>query len=175
MLETKKQKKLALIISAAAVVILGACTGIFFVLRNTSNNATPQYPGPTAEEQAAGDTAKQAIVDEQQKQDSTKSQTPSNTTTVTIGYAGFSDGIADINASAEYYDSGTCTVSFTQGSLSVEKTVQAYLDAHSTTCTNPKVPRSEFAQSGTWSVIVTYKSADGKVSGASSASTITLP
>lgn len=104
MLETKKQKNLALIISAAAIVILGACTGIFFVLRNTSNNATPQYPGPTAEEQAAGDTAKQTIVDEQQKQDSIKSQTPSSTTTVTIGYAGFSDGIADINASAEYYD-----------------------------------------------------------------------
>ena len=53
---------------------------------------------------------------------------------------------------------GKCQILFTKDSSRVVKEVVSTPDATTTRCTNLKVARSEFASSGTWTVVVNYSS-----------------
>lgn len=57
-----------------------------------------------------------------------------------------------------FEDGGTCSYTFTRGSVSFTKTTSGFQDATHTSCAPADVNRSSFSQDGTWSVILKYKS-----------------
>lgn len=71
-----------------------------------------------------------------------------NATTVTVN--SFVSGILENN--------GNCTMKAVKGSLTVSKTVQASANASTTDCAPFLVNRSDFPETGEWSVTVTYSS-----------------
>lgn len=60
---------------------------------------------------------------------------------------------------SEVYESdGKCTATFTLGGQTVSRTVEALKDATTTRCDTIMIPRSEFPSSGSWQLVVSYKS-----------------
>ena len=168
----KKYKKLA-----AVILVLLVVGGAVVAWRHFSSNTNAQgsnpatnnginYSPPTKQEQQVGDREKNQVI-QTQNQDK-KPQNPSVNSNVTITDAAqYGDTIEVRSFLPEVYKDGTCTIAFTQGSLHVIKEAPAYTDATTTICTNPLIKRTEFASTGTWQLIVSYKSSDGTVSGQS--------
>lgn len=53
---------------------------------------------------------------------------------------------------------GTCTATFTKGSLVVTASSQAFIDVSTSQCGPIDIEHSKFSEQGTWSVIVSYES-----------------
>jgi hypothetical protein len=72
-----------------------------------------------------------------------------NTTTGQVEVDGYLPGIVE--------DDGTCTLTLTDGSTSVESTVPGSADASTTSCGGAAVP-GERLHPGTWTAVLTYAS-----------------
>lgn len=179
MQKQKRIKKAHLILLIITLVLLAGLT--FFALEKTgvinvfdqSEDNSINYGPPTSEEQAAGNEQKELIADEEEKQkqsqpptqgeDAETSQTPKKNATVIITDAGQYDGVIEVRSFIpDHYEDGSCTIAFTQGTLSVSKQTPAYKDATTTICTNPLFNRSEFPAGGVWSVVVSYSSSSAE-------------
>ncbi len=69
-------------------------------------------------------------------------------------------------------DGGTCSYVFTKDSLTFTKTSAGFQDVSHTTCTPVDVNRNSFSQTGSWSVVLKYKSST--YSGASNQQNLTI-
>lgn len=135
-------------------------TNLFSRDNTTTSQETPgiNYNPPTEEEKQAGDKQKdQTLKEEDERND------PENlnkyTASVIITDAGQYEDIIEVRAFIpDYYQDGSCIITFTQGEQTVTKETPAYRDASTTICTNPLFERSEFPNGGDWQVRVTYKS-----------------
>lgn len=155
---------LALIITSLGLLYL-------FKFQSNDNSApSPQSSAPvekldlspaSAEDRARVDANKENIV----KQDEQNSQIPSDGST--------KKAVTPIIVDASQYGSeievrsfvpgtvesdGSCTITFTNGSNVLTKTVFVTPDASSTQCSKLKFPRSELGSSGSVSVTVSYSS-----------------
>lgn len=154
------------------LLIIGALA-VFLYIRANQNQTTTDpntndlpertinYSPPTEDEKAAGDKQKDETIQQENR-------SIPNTAQVVIVDAGQYGNIIEVRAFvSNVIANGTCTVTFTKGGSKVIKTVPARADASSTPCVNVEVPRSEFAQTGTWEVTVLFESEKAKGSSSS--------
>lgn len=159
----KSTKKIILLLAGLILVTLVFLSIGYLYARSkdgtsiTNNDTRINFSPPTKEEQQAADTIKDSVISEQQKDNSSIGTTESRNANVIITDAGQYGDVVEVRAFIQnVYLDGTCTITFSKDSLTVTKKTPAYRDASTTICTNPEFKRSEFQQSGEWSVIVTY-------------------
>ncbi len=92
--------------------------------------------------------------------DTPPTTTPSNTANIVITYAGQYDQDVEVAfyVSNVYEDDGTCSVTLTNGSLSVTKDTKGFKDVRTTVCPPIVIPRAEFPTAGQWTAVVSYTS-----------------
>jgi hypothetical protein len=171
MIKNKYSKKTLIIL---IIVTMLALVGFLLWSQNRSSNKQPtdnwqdgvNYRPPTDQEKAAGDDQKQDIVDEQDRQAQSNQQgsvAEKQTVSVAITDAGQYDGVVEVRSFVpSYSQDGTCTLSFTQGSRTFNRTTPGYKDVSSTVCPAVEVLVSEFPNSGEWQVVVSFESANAK-------------
>lgn len=145
-------------------------TGITdFYSRNTNSISssdledveTINYDPPTNEEKNAGDAIKQEIIDNEQKNPPEKSIVK----VILVDSSQYGDEI-EVRAFVEnFVEDGNCTINFTNGDKSIDKTVPAFADASSTPCITLTLPVKDFPEAGMWSVKVTYNNKNNTVQG----------
>lgn len=159
-----------LLVALAMLFVALEKTGVtnLFTLGNetaqepTADVNTIDYGPPTEAEVEAGDTQKDKII---AKED----QKPANEASVVIVDASQYDDIVEVRAFvSNIIEDGTCTYVFTKENSRIEKTSPAYGDASTTPCVTLTVPRSEFENSGTWNVTVTYTDTVNTITGSTS-------
>lgn len=130
------------------------------------------YSPPTDEERQAGDNQKDATLqDEEARKNAAEQQ--GQKATVIITDAGQYADIIEVRAFIpDYYQDGTCTITFTKDSLTVTKDTPAYRDVSTTICTNPNFARSEFQEAGDWQLAVNYTTSGAH--GSSASQTVTI-
>ncbi len=156
-----KHKKLALLL---AIVLLSGAAYALIVLKNHNTAVTGKvnYGPPTAQEKKAGDTVKDDVIARQKQEQEAQQQSEDNASankkaSVIITDANQYDNTVEVRAFIpDYYQNGTCTITFKKDSYTVAKTTPAYKDATTTICTNPLISRTEFATAGTWQLTVAY-------------------
>lgn len=160
-------RKRLLIIATLALAVVLAVAAVFAFQRinsrsNTSDINSVNYGPPTEEEQRAGDEQKDKILRAEAAINNQVDQ-KIKTANVIITDAGQYNQVIEVRAFiSNHYEDGTCSITFTQGSLKVTRQTPAYRDASTTICTNPVFERSEFANSGEWLVVVEYNSNNAK-------------
>jgi len=155
----------------AVIIVMTVSVIIYFLLyrkNHHKNNMTDQinYNPPTQEEKKAGDRRKSEVDQQEQRRTQTQpsevkpgKKTNKKDVTVVITDANQYEDIIEVRAFIpDYYENGTCTVTFTKGTQSLTKTTPAYKDISTTICTNPLIKRSEFTENGSWYVRVSYTS-----------------
>jgi hypothetical protein len=176
--QLKKYLVISLILLIAAGVLVFALekSGVTNFVDNKAtdeqtsdvNSNDINYEPPTEEEKNSGDEQKDDVLKDEEQRNDPDNQNK-QTASVIITYAAQDGNNIEVNAFIpDFYQDGTCTITFTQGTQKVTKDTPAYRDASTTICTNPLFNRSEFLASGDWNLIVYYKS-----TGASGQSSIT--
>ena len=131
------------------------------------NEGGINYGPPTKEEKQAGDKQKETNSQKEQQQNSQQEQgagqSEARTVHVTITDAAQYGNTIEVRSFIpDYYEDGTCTITFKKDSFLVTKDTPAYRDATTTICTNPVFARSEFPVGGKWQVTVSYTSNGAK-------------
>lgn len=173
-MKIKKQSKKIILFGAVAVV-LAAITGasIVAILQNQRNDVskpasdtseqkdTINLDPPTKEDVKRVDDNKQSIIDrEQQQATPPPTSTGKKTVIPTITYAGQYGQAIEVGAyvTGIFEEGGSCTATFSKGSISFSKSVAAVRSANAVDCPVMSANASEFSQKGSWSVTVTYSS-----------------
>lgn len=153
------------IIVALIIIFLLATAAVGLVYKShldsdpTGYGKEPQIDYSPATEEEKADS-------EQRKKDtSQKADTPPATgatisvTPVIVDASQYGDQV-EVRAytSGIFEEGGTCTITFTKGTLKITKQVPASEDATTTRCTNLNVSRTEFSQPGQWTTVVSYSS-----------------
>jgi hypothetical protein len=149
-----------LIIAAILVVIAGGGAFAYYKATTpvtkeapTKSDTTIDHNPPTKEEQQAGDSQKQAIIDK----DKSPATTPSSIT-VTITAANQNGNVLNIRSLIGTVTStGSCHLTLTKGEAVVAKTSGIQALADSSTCKGFDIPTSELAK-GTWHAVLTVTS-----------------
>lgn len=142
------------------------------IIKTDSDGGIINLNPPTEQEEQAGDIRKQEI-DQEEATPSRNDDVAKKTVSVIITDAGQYAEYIEVRAFIpNYYQDGTCTITFRKNSQSLIKTAPAYTDSANTICTNPEIKRSEFPSDGSWQVSVTYESKNAK--GTSDQQTITI-
>ena len=176
----KRHQKTILI--TFVILVTAAAGGTWFLLknRNDSNNTSTKssadskesinYSPGTDQDQKDADQRKQEIAD-QQNQNPEPTTGKKSVTPVIVDASQYGNEV-EVRAYVPgiIEDGGTCTVTFTKGSLSVTKQSTGEKDATTTRCTNITIPRSEFKDYGKWNVSLSYSSSTTQ--GTASARTI---
>lgn len=164
----KPSKKTTIILLLAILIIAG---GILYYLKyvradtatqETSTSDVNLSPS-TEEDKKRAEDNKQRIV-EQDEQLKTQGQQPSSaskkTVVPTITYADQYGSVVEVGSyvTGIYEDNGKCTATFTKGSASFAKSVNAVKNVNSVNCPAMSAPVSEFTSKGTWNVVVSYSS-----------------
>lgn len=169
-MKSKKRNRKKLLLTVIAILVV--LSAVLFVLEKRgvtnfysgsgsnsqeSDDNAINFGPPTEEEQRAGDEQKDKIVGEDTpSQDTGQNKRNAN---VIITDAGQYDDIIEVRAFIpNHYEEGTCTITFTQDTHKIVKQAPAYPDSSTTICTNPLINRSEFPESGTWKLVVSYSS-----------------
>ncbi len=166
MIITKKNKKTTLITIILAVLLIIASVAAYFIFfkksdtfQGTAGVSKVNYGPPTEQEKKAGDTQKNAVV-EQDKLD--KQNTTNTNADVFISDASYysDDNMVEVRGyiTNVYENGGTCTATFTQGSQSVSTSSTGFQDAKTTQCGILNIARSKFTTTGTWNLTLTYSS-----------------
>ena len=170
----KKFSGRTLVIAAVITLLLGGSAAALYWQTNGDNQSAhttetsqtpaeePQFPGPTDQEKQDADAHKDEVVQQQELE----ANPPTGQKNVTPVITSVSQNGAEIFASGFvpgiFEDGGSCTFTFTKGGASVVKTVGAFANASTTSCTNVTATRGEFSQAGNWSLVVTYSSPQAK-------------
>lgn len=115
------------------------------------------YSGPTDEEEASGDSQKEA----NKEREALDALPPANKAEIIVTDASQYNATIEVRAfsSNVYEDTGTCTATFSlAGSPDVTVQQKAFKDATTTQCGALDASRSTFARAGTWKVTVSYSS-----------------
>lgn len=114
------------------------------------------YGGPSDDEQAAGDKQKEVNV-----QKETPSPQPASGATVILSDASQYGDVIEVRGYIANIieEGGNCTATFTLGSKVITATGAGIKDAKTTQCSTISLPRSQFTSAGSWSVVLSYKSA----------------
>jgi hypothetical protein len=163
-----KNKKWIIVGSLLFICLVVAGVSILLSRNSDSKNTAPpgiagtseiNYDPPTEEERSAGDAQKDQNIKQQQLD---QQQTPSSNATVIITDASYyaDDNTVEVRAyvSNILEDGGTCTAQFTQDGKTITKSSQAFKDATTTQCGALNIARSEFPNSGSWNMQLTYTS-----------------
>lgn len=164
----KRYKKSILITSV--ILVTSVVAGGWFLVKNDSNSNNSEtksgvdskdninYAPPTNQDLKEAEQHKQEIID-QQKQ-STEPTTGKKSVTPVIVDSSQYDNEIEVRAYVPgvIEDGGTCSITFTKGSLTVTKQSMGEKDATTTRCTNITIPRSEFKDYGKWNVTLSYSS-----------------
>lgn len=164
-------KKILLI--ATAVLFVVAVGAAYLFTRSTSPSNTQNKPKPnpyvnlnpaTSQEKQQSQSAKDAIVAQQDQQaqkpgDSTVTKTP---VTPVITHADSS--VVNAYVSGLFEDGGTCTATFTQGSITKTFNSTAFANVSYTSC--PPIHVSGL-DSGSWVLVLRYSSSSASGSSAS--------
>lgn len=143
-------------------------SGVFRSSESNTSSSGPEatnvvdYGPPTEEEQKAGDNVKESVTTENT---GTNTQPGNKSVNVIITDATQYDSIIEVRSFVpNHIEDGVCTITFTKGAETLQKTANAFADASTSICTNPTIERSEFSSAGTWNLVVAYnsKTATGK-------------
>jgi hypothetical protein len=174
MLKIKKifKNKKFFLLGALALLILGA--GAVFSLRDSQPKPADSQSAdlsnaediinldpPTAQDAQRVDENKERLAEKQAQEDSQAGQSSTSKKQVTpiITYAGQYDQQIEVGAYVSVFeDNGTCSATFTNGSKSFVKTVQAVKNVSTTNCPAMAAQASEFSPKGSWTLVVTYDS-----------------
>jgi cytoskeletal protein RodZ len=158
---TKKPTLKKNIIIAVVIILLGAVgagTYFYFKPKEPTEKTGINYNPPTNNEI-------QEAVDQQEK-NKQREALDANPPTVTSADVVIADA-AQYGDTIEvrgfiqnvYEDGGTCTAVLKKGELSVTKSNPAFKDAKTIQCGALDFKRTQFTQSGTWELTLTYNSA----------------
>lgn len=158
---TKKAKsKKAVFIILAIILLAGAATGAHYLLADNSETlkSSSKYTPPTKEEKQQVEDHK----DQLEKENDQPGAPESSATSVIITYANQQDQsiIVSSYVNGIIEQGGTCTVKLTKAAQDIVRSATALLDAKHTTCPTITIPRSDFSESGDWSLIVSYNSSN---------------
>lgn len=150
-------------IVVALVVVLLAAGGAFAYYHFSDTSVAPQNssgidlsPATEPEKQDSNERKEETA-----QQEDTPPPAPGATsvTPIIVDASQYSDQIEVRSyVPAIYEDGGTCTVTFSKGSLTFTKQSAANKGATTTSCANVNVTRSEFAEAGQWTAVVSYSS-----------------
>lgn len=159
-IQTKNKKKPVIILIGVILLIVAIFAGYKFVTRDNAE----EFSGPTAQDIKDAQDNKKNVEERKRIEEEAKNASPDPTqkrqVSPQIINASQSGEEAFVSASISgvFEDGGVCTLTATQGSRIVTKTAEAFADATTTSCTPFRIPVSEFANSGNWSVVIDYKS-----------------
>lgn len=164
------------IVIAAVLLIVIIALGTYFLLHKQKNSEQPagntdqaqqeppiNFSPPTAEDVQRADENKERIIkDEQSKATNPSAPAGAKAVKPTITYAGQYGNQAEVGAyvSGIFEDGGTCQAIFQKGSQKFTKQVTAVRGANSVDCPVMSAAISEFKEKGSWTVSVSYSSAN---------------
>ncbi len=180
-IKNKKYSKKFIILAATALVVIGsASVGAYFLATNKSTDDVTiidpkdyanrpvsngiDYSPPTEDEMnQEKDQARRDA--EREKLDAQPAATNAE---ITVTDAAQYNSVIEVRAyiSNLYETGGSCTATFSKpGQTNVAHTISAMTDAKTIQCGALDLPRSKFPASGSWNLVVSYKSS--KASGSS--------
>lgn len=164
---SKKLSKKKIVVYVLVVLAVGAVASLVYV--QTRNEPTKQapttYSGPSQQDIKDAEDNKGRVQQRREVEDQASSATGVSSVSPQITSVSQNGQEIVVNAYVPgvFEDGGECKAVFTRGSSEVSKTVQAFADATTTSCSPIRVDRSEFNTASTWVVTVSYnsKSAQG--------------
>jgi hypothetical protein len=165
---TKRQqlmrKKRFIAVSIVVAIVLLFSAGAYAILVHNNPSKDSDTTTDTEQESINYDPpTEQEVEDSQDGKDNLDNDRPT-TEAVAVGvtFAGVVSNQVEIRAfiPGVIQGTGTCTVTLTKGSLKVESSSEAFIDASSSQCRPIYIPTSNFPESGTWKFTVSYKSPD---------------
>lgn len=167
--QTGSSKKKALWIVIAAVILTGLIAVGVYAFTHQSSTTNPAEDTRSTDQKNQEDPtySSDKNKDEQNQTDTPMTQTPDapkKDVTVGIAYAGPAENNIEARAfiSGVIEGTGTCTATFTKGSERVTGASKAFIDATTSQCEPIVIAKSQFKQSGMWSVVVSYESPTSK-------------
>lgn len=160
-----------LVISTVLIIILVSCFVYFLVIhkKNTSSNGgktwgqqgSINYGPPTSQEIKDSQNIKENI--DNSSQNSTNNNSNSDNkrkVTPIISYAEQYGKNIEVSSyvSGVFEDGGQCSIKLTLNDKVVSRTVTGVKDATTTRCPTVSIPITEFTNSGTWNLKVSYES-----------------
>lgn len=132
-----------------------------FNMQAQQNPDTTNTHQPTDKQSADSQDGKKNIPDDNNGKDSSSNTGDLKNIEVGVSFASVLGRDVEIRAftPSVVESDGTCTALLTQGSATVLAESQAFIDSTTSQCQPIKIDLSEFTQSGTWNLFVSYKSA----------------
>ncbi|MES2971804.1 MAG: hypothetical protein V4702_05780 [Patescibacteria group bacterium] len=165
---SSRNKKLMLVAFAAVLLISAA---LLYTRKQSQNTAgTAETPQPTEtinlepateEDKLRAEQNKQAIVERERQLEEQPPTSGKKEVKPVITYAGQYGPRVEVGGYIPgiFEDGGTCTATFSQGSATFSKSVNAIKGASSVDCPVIEATTGEFSTKGTWTVILAYNSA----------------
>jgi hypothetical protein len=125
----------------------------------TPNGASPNLNPATAQEKAANDAHKDALIQQQNSPGSAKGNDSGKSAVITSA----DNSAVRALVSGVVEDNGTCTFVFTQGSNTITKTSAGVANASTTICALLSPAPSSFLGKGGWNVALNYTSSTSSV------------
>lgn len=172
--KNRKSNKKAVLLSVAIILLVALVTTYSVVAYKKSlwpfqpgtiqvngDDDNINYDPPTQQEINDSQNAKKDNLDND-KQDDPSNSTSGNLKSIEVGvsFADVMDGQVEVRAftPSVVESDGTCTATLTKNSATVTKVSKAFIDSTTSQCQPIKIALSEFQQSGSWSLLVSYKS-----------------
>jgi hypothetical protein len=180
---SKKAKKTVWLLATLAVVAIIVGLASYLITKGndsafdkTSTGHDVNLNPPTPQEKAETEEHKDSLAEKEETTTPPAPPTPSGKLAVVpfITFAGQEGGDASVSAYIPgiFEDDGTCTATFTKGTLSHSQQSKGFRDFKHTTCAPITAPRASFAEGGAWTVILSYSSATA--SGSSQPRSLTI-
>lgn len=175
----KPSKKTTLVVLIAVILAIGLSIFLIDKSRDKTSDEAAQTAAqqaginlalPTAEDAQRVDDNKKKIVERQTQESNQTPTTPGTKKSVipVVTYAGQYGQDIEVGGYVDgiFEDGGTCTATFTQGSVSKTRTVQSVKNTNAVDCPAMIISTLELGQKGTWKVFISYSSStsEGKSS-----------
>jgi len=172
-----------LIILAASLLLLTGSASAWYATKSDDKkqeqaestqdaHTDEQFPGPTDQEKEDANQHKDDVVKQQEVESNPQSGQKAVTPVITNALQNDQEIFAGSYVPGVFEEGGTCTYTFTKGSLSLVKTNKGTPNVSTTNCENVRIPRSEFSEPGSWALVVSYSSPKAK--GSSESKTLTV-
>lgn len=166
---SKRTKKTVWILASLAVVALIVGLASYILTRGNDSDFDKTSTGhdvnlnpPTPEEKAETEEHKDSLAEKEGNPTPPTPTTPSGKLAVVpfITFAGQEGGDVSVSGyiTEVFEENGTCTATFTKGTLSHSQQSKGFRDFKHTSCAPITAPRSNFAEGGTWTVTLSYSS-----------------
>lgn len=129
--------------------------------QDSKDDNSINYEPPTDQEVKDSQDGKKNIPDDNDTDNSNNNTGNLKSIEVGVAFADVIDGNIEVRAftPSVVESDGTCTATLTKGSATVSAKSQAFIDSTTSQCQPIKIALSEFAQSGSWNLFVSYISA----------------